>query len=252
MQTSPSRQSPEGEDGDEDSEAGGVAVDVSVPDVSVVSVLSAGVGEADVCGTESVVSDTVEAVCDPAEDTAVVSESVTLSCWTASVVGVARGVAAVCSWGAFAVDERFVDELSLDRFVSAGVAEAGTGAVACSSAMPMACLSGAEAACVRSVDCRFIEVTVRPPPTRATAVATRALRWVFFQRSRWRRRAARPVGVRGGASGLSYGCSCGASPLSSALEFWSCHRWPGDCHGAATGSGAGAVVPTARGAMSGA
>ncbi|WP_405641008.1 hypothetical protein [Streptomyces sp. NBC_00019] len=105
---------------------------------------------------------------------------------------------------------------------------------------------------MRSVDWRSIEVTVRPPPTRATAVATRALRWVFFQRSRWRRRAALPVGVGDGASGLSYGCSCGASPPSSAPEPWSCHRWLGDCHVGATGSGAGAVVPTVRGAMSGA
>lgn len=145
MQTSPSRQSPEGEDDDEDSDGGGVAADVSVLDVSVLSVAE-GVGEADVWATVSVVSDTVEAACDPAEDTPVVSESVTLFCWTASVVGVAWGVVAVCSWGAFAVDERFVDEVPLDRFVSAGVAEAGTGTVACSSATPMASLSGAEAA----------------------------------------------------------------------------------------------------------
>ena len=145
MQTSPSRQSPEGEVDDEDSDGEGVAAEVSVLDVSVLSVAE-GVGEADVCVAESVVSDTVEAACDPAEDAAVFSESVTLSRWTASVVGVAWGVVAVCSWGAFAVDERFVDEVPLDRFVPAGVAEAGTGTAACSSAMPMASLSGAEAA----------------------------------------------------------------------------------------------------------
>ncbi|MEY7981737.1 hypothetical protein AB8O53_36215, partial [Streptomyces pilosus] len=37
------------------------------------------------------------------------------------------------------------------------------------------------------------EARVRPPPASATAVATRARRWVFLQRASCRRRAARPV-----------------------------------------------------------
>ncbi|TXS48043.1 hypothetical protein EAO75_18120 [Streptomyces sp. uw30] len=44
---------------------------------------------------------------------------------------------------------------------------------------------------------RSIDATVRPPPTRATAVATTARRWFFFQRARCRRRAARPCGAAG-------------------------------------------------------
>ncbi|PJM95567.1 hypothetical protein CG719_10750 [Streptomyces sp. CB01373] len=69
---------------------------------------------------------------------------------------------------------------------------------------------------MRSVECRSIEATVRPPPTRATAVATRALRWVFFQRASWRRRAARPGRCRDGASDTSAGSPVGVSPGTSA------------------------------------
>lgn len=97
----------------------------------------------------------------------------------------ARGVAACCSCGVFVMEERVADEACFARCVSGGVEETGVGSVACSSAIPMTSLSGAEDACVRSGVWRFSEETVMPPPTRATAVATRALRCVFFQRSRW-------------------------------------------------------------------
>lgn len=244
MQTSPSRQSP---DGEEESDGEVVAGEVSVLEVLVLSVAE-GVGEAVVSVTVFVASDTVEAACDSAEDAAVVRGVVPLACWIAWVVGVAWGAAADCSRGAFVVEERVADDVRWDRRVSVGVDEAGVDSVACSSAIPMASLSGADAACVRSVDCRSIDATVRPPPTRATAVATRALRWVFLQRSRWRRRAARPIGVGEGESGPSYGCSCGASLNSSAPGSASCHRCDGACHAAAPGAG----VPSARGAMPGA
>lgn len=220
MHTSPSRQSSEDE---EDSDGMGVAVDVSVLDVLVLSV-SEGEGEAVVFVAVSVASDTVEAACDSSEDVTVVSGFVTLFCCIAWVVGVAWGVAAACSCGAFVVEERVADEVRLDRCVSVGVDEAGVGSVAGFSAIPMVSLSGAEAAWVRSVDWRSSEETVRPPPTSATAVATRALRCVFFQRSRWRRRAARPRGTGDGASVPSYGCSCSASLNSSAPESAPCHR----------------------------
>nr|WP_052425287.1 hypothetical protein [Streptomyces fulvoviolaceus] len=218
MHTSPSRQSSEDEEG---SDGEGVADDVSVLDVLVLSVAE---GEGVVSVAVSVASDTVEAACDSAEDVTVFSGAVTLFCWIAWVVGVACGVAADCSCGAFVVEERVADEVRLERCVSVGVDEAGVGSVAGISAIPMASLSGAEAAWVRSVDWRSSAETVRPPPTRATAVATSALRWVFFQRSRWRRRAARPRGAGDGASVPSYGCSCGASLNSSAPESPSCHR----------------------------
>ncbi|RSR98989.1 hypothetical protein EF917_19835 [Streptomyces sp. WAC00469] len=61
---------------------------------------------------------------------------------------------------------------------------------------------------------------VSPPPTSATAVATRARRCVFFQRSRCRRRAARP-GPRttaGGApgTGSAFSGPSGASEAAGA------------------------------------
>ncbi|MFF3374064.1 hypothetical protein ACFYXF_14145 [Streptomyces sp. NPDC002680] len=205
MHTSPSRQIPDDEDEDEsddDSDGDGVADDVSVSDVLVLSVAE-GVGEAVVSVTVFVAPDTAAAVCDTAEVVAAVNGTLTLCCWTAvGAVGVARGVTADCSCGAFAVAEPVVrDEVrSARREVSVGVDGTGTESVASSSAIPMTSRSGAVAACVRSVDWRFSEETVMPPPTRATAVATRALRCVFFQRSRWRRRAARPTGAGAGTS----------------------------------------------------
>lgn len=164
----------------------------------------------------------------------------------------AWGATACCSCGVFVVVERVADEVCFARCVSAGVEGTGVGSVACSSAIPMTSLSGAEAACVRSGVWRFSDETVMPPPTRATAVATRALRCVFFQRSRWRRRAARPGGAGEGASGPSYGCSCSVGLPSSAPELASFHRWEGTCRAAAAAATAGAGVPSARGAMSGA
>lgn len=244
MQTSPSRQSP---DGEEESDGEEVADEVSVLEVPVLSVAE-GVGVAVVPVAVSVASDTVESACDSAEDAAVARGVVPPACW---VVGVAWGAAADCSRGAFvvlAVEEGVADDVRWDGRVSVGVDEAGVDSVTCSSAIPMASLSGADAACVRSVDCWSVKETVRPPPTRATAVATRALRWVFFQRSRWRRRAALPVGVGEGESGPLYGCSCGASSNSSASGSASCHRWDGACHAAVTVAG----VPSTRGAMLGA
>jgi len=64
--------------------------------------------------------------------------------------------------------------------VDAGSASSEVG----NSATPMDRLSGEVAAWGRALDCWFIAETVRPPPTRATAVATTALRWFFRQRSR--------------------------------------------------------------------
>ncbi|MER5429550.1 hypothetical protein [Streptomyces sp. NPDC002588] len=189
MHTSPSRQDDEDDDededddGDDDSDDEVSALEVPVP--VPVPAVAEGVGEAVVCVAVSVASDTVEAARDPAADVAFVSGVLTPARWTARVVGVARGAVAACSRGAFVVPERAADDVFRDRCVPGVVDEAGVGSVACSSARPMTSLSGADAACVRSVDCRSIEETVRPPPTRATAVATRALRWVFLQRSRW-------------------------------------------------------------------
>jgi len=74
----------------------------------------------------------------------------------------------------------FVDACCALAGVDAGRASSEVG----SSATPMDRLSGEVAACARPLDCWFIAVTVRPPPTRATAVATTALRWFFRQRSR--------------------------------------------------------------------
>jgi hypothetical protein len=73
----------------------------------------------------------------------------------------------------------------------------GVGAAGRSSPRPMLRLSGAVAAWARSPEPRSIEEKARPPPTSATAVATTARRWLFFQRASCRRRAARPCGARG-------------------------------------------------------
>ncbi|KQX62246.1 hypothetical protein [Streptomyces sp. Root1310] len=64
-------------------------------------------------------------------------------------------------------------------------------------------VSGTVAACAWSPLWRSSAAKVRPPPTRATAVATTARRWFFFQRANCRRRAARPCGAWGtdGADG---------------------------------------------------
>lgn len=70
------------------------------------------------------------------------------------------------------------------RCVSADVEPVRVSSEVGSSAPPMDRLSGAVAAWVLTSDCWLIAETVRPPPTRATAVATTALRWFFLQRAR--------------------------------------------------------------------
>ncbi|WP_371664523.1 hypothetical protein [Streptomyces sp. NBC_00280] len=189
MHSSPSRQSSgddeEVEGVEEDSDGEGVAADVSVPDVLVLSVsVAVGVGEAVVSVAVPVASDMVEVACDSAEAVTAVRGSETLFGRITCVAGVARGAAAACSCGALAVEARVADGARSARCGAIGVDESGVESVTCSSAVPMGSLSGAEAACVRSGAWRFSEETVMPPPTRATAVATRALRCVFFQRSR--------------------------------------------------------------------
>ncbi|GAB2832781.1 hypothetical protein GCM10027073_71610 [Streptomyces chlorus] len=78
------------------------------------------------------------------------------------------------------------------------------------SAPPMPDTSGAVAAWARSPESRSIEARVSPPPTKATAVATRARRWVFFQRATCRRRAARPVGADITGAGTDAGVDTGS------------------------------------------
>ncbi|QGV77776.1 hypothetical protein EIZ62_05560 [Streptomyces ficellus] len=55
---------------------------------------------------------------------------------------------------------------------------------------------------------------VRPPPTRATAVAATARRRCFFHRASWRRRAARPCPVDAAPPGAAFSSGvpgCGAA-----------------------------------------
>lgn len=85
---------------------------------------------------------------------------------------------------------------------------------------PMPCRSGAVEAWVRSVPPRSVEARVMPPPTSATAVATRARRCVFFQRANCRRRAARPVPAPAG--GAARGVSAAGPPVSSCRAVASC------------------------------
>ncbi|MEU2981412.1 hypothetical protein ABZ678_31875 [Streptomyces hirsutus] len=84
------------------------------------------------------------------------------------------------------------------------------------SGPPMPDTSGAVAARARSPESRSVETRVSPPPTKATAVATRARRWVFLQRANCRRRAARPVGADADAdtgSGTSTAGTGGPVPI---------------------------------------
>ncbi|WP_280845789.1 MULTISPECIES: hypothetical protein [unclassified Streptomyces] len=119
---------------------------------------------------------------------------------------------------------------------SAGVAAGRPSSEEGSSTPPMALLSGEVAAWVRVLDCWFITETVRPPPTRATAVATTALRWFFFQRARWRRRAARPSVVTGASSTSSDARPGSASPVAG--SSWR----PASCHVGASSQAAAAPV----------
>ncbi len=123
----------------------------------------------------------------------------------------------------------------VDRCASPEAASGAESSEVGSSETPMARLSGAVAAWARVPAPWFNAETVRPPPTRATAVATTALRWFFFQRTRWRRRAARPS-VTTGASDTSSEARPGS--VAAADSSW----WPASCQVGAS-SQAGAAVP---------
>ena len=120
----------------------------------------------------------------------------------------------------------------VDRCVSAVVEAGRTSSEVGSSDPPMARLSGEVAAWVRVLAPWCIAETVRPPPTRATAVATTALRWFFFQRARWRRRAARPSVTTGASATSSDG-----RPVSAAGSSWR----PASCQVGASSQAVAAV-----------
>lgn len=163
--------------------------------VFVVVVLSVAVDEGVCSVVVSVVPD-VPVVPPVSAPVATDVESVVRDCDCEAVVAVGVGEVAESGW----TDDRVVvDAASPVRrcevtdlegvFVDACCALAGVDAGSASSevgnsATPMDRLSGDVAAWVRTLDCWFIAETVRPPPTRATAVATTALRWFFRQRAR--------------------------------------------------------------------
>lgn len=163
--------------------------------VFVVVVLSVAVDEG-VCSVVVAVVPVVPVVSPVSAPAATDVESVVRVCDCEAVVAVGVGVAAESVW----TDDRVVvDAASPVRrceatdlegvVVDACCALAGVDAGSASSevgnsATPMDRLSGEVAAWVRTLDCWFIAETVRPPPTRATAVATTALRWFFRQRAR--------------------------------------------------------------------
>ncbi|MDW4904171.1 hypothetical protein RB628_02180 [Streptomyces sp. ADMS] len=155
MHTSPSRQSSGDEDDGEVADGEGVAVDVSVLEVLVlVLVLSVAVGVEVVVVSVDVFAapDTVEAACEPGEAVVVVGGAVTVFCCVARCfampwgAGVAWGVAAFRSCGAFTAGKRAADEVRSATSVPVGVDDAGVGSGICSSAIPMTSLSGTEAA----------------------------------------------------------------------------------------------------------
>ena len=169
-------------------------------------------------------------------------ESVDCDCACEAVVAVGVGEATVSVW---TDDPLVVDPESAVRrclaIVVAGVpARCASPAVAAgrassevgSSATPMDRLSGEVAAWVRVVEPWCIAETVRPPPTRATAVATTALRWFFFQRARWRRRAARPSVTVGASATSSDG-----RPVPAAGSSWR----PASCQAGASSQAVAAV-----------
>ncbi|AZS72837.1 hypothetical protein DDE74_19385 [Streptomyces lydicus] len=89
--------------------------------------------------------------------------------------------------------------------------------------------SGIEAAWVPLVAGLFCSMlTVRPPPTRAKAVAAAARRRCFFHRTSWRRRAARPCPVGAGTSASPGAPSSGAAAVSavSALSAGAASKAP--------------------------
>nr|WP_276112633.1 hypothetical protein [Streptomyces tropicalis] len=115
----------------------------------------------------------------------------------------------------------------------------------CGSEAPVFAASGVAAAWVLVPDSRCIEATVRPPPTRATAVATRARRWVFFQRASRRRRAARPS--RAGATPTTF-ASAGPAGAASAVRSRGASAAPAGAPAAAVGAVASSGDRAARGA----
>jgi hypothetical protein len=225
------------------------------PPVLVLVVLSVAVDDEDVCSVvpvvpvvpEVVVVVVVVPVVPPVPAPAATDvESVPWDCDREAVVAVGVGEPTESGWtdDRFVVDAEstvrrceptFVAGVLVDACcalpgVDAGRASPEVG----SSATPMGRLSGEVAAWVRVLDCWLIAVAVRPPPTRATAVATRALRWVFFQRARWRRRAARPSAVTG-ASATSSDGTPGSVPVAG--SSWR----PASCHLGASSHAADAV-----------
>lgn len=163
--------------------------------VFVVVVVSVAVDEG-VCSVVVVVVP-VEPVVSPVPAPAATDvECVVFDCDCEAVVAVGVGVAAESVWTddlvvvdavlpvrrceATDVEGVVVDACCASAGVDAGSASSEVG----NSATPMDRLSGDVAAWVRTLDCWFITETVRPPPTRATAVATTALRWFFRQRAR--------------------------------------------------------------------
>lgn len=154
--------------------------------------------------------------CDRAPVAAVGVGEVAESVWTDDRPADAESVVRRCEAGVVAGVP--VSERCASPEVAAGRASSEVG----SSATPMDRLSGEVAAWARVLDPWLIAETVRPPPTRATAVATTALRWFFFQRARWRRRAARPSVVTGASATSSAGRPVPAPAAGSSCRPASC------------------------------
>ncbi|MFF4028885.1 hypothetical protein ACFYZ2_03825 [Streptomyces sviceus] len=171
-------------------------------------------------------------------------ESVPPDCAREAVVAVGVGEAAESVWADVRVvvdsestvrrcEPTFAEGVVVDAWRAVAGVDAGRpSSEVGSSATPMDRLSGEVDAWVRVWDCWFIAETVRPPPTRATAVATTALRWFFFQRTRWRRRAARPSATTGASATSSDGTARSAAGSSGR---------PASCHLGASSHAAAAV-----------
>ncbi|MEU6029271.1 hypothetical protein ABZ825_20035 [Streptomyces tauricus] len=85
--------------------------------------------------------------------------------------------------GDVAVEDRWVSGRVDEGRVYSGTSSTAEPAPVCVF-VPRPAVSGADAASARSAGSRSMAVKVRPPPTSATAVATTARRWFFFQRMR--------------------------------------------------------------------
>ncbi len=97
-------------------------------------------------------------------------------------VGVVRGSAFLVCWWREARSECggvVGEERGVSYCFDVGSVNVG----ASPSAPPMVVSSGAVAARTPGAALPFSVATVRPPPTSATAVATTARRWLFFQRA---------------------------------------------------------------------